>query len=95
MLFDDYYFIFVPSLSLSLSLSGSWRQVSPGGGFNQYHPYIPSARFLHAGAPINTSTFAIFGGCARYVAIRPNSRYSIAIAIVKSAIPLSTAFGFA
>ena len=57
-----------------LNFEGSWTEVSAGGGLNQYHPFIPHARSLHAGAPINTSTFAIFGGCARS-AFSPSPHY--------------------
>ena len=49
--------------------SGYWVEVSAGGRLNQYDPTLPHARSLHAGAPVNVSTFAIFGGCARYVRI--------------------------
>ena len=42
-----------------------WEEVSPGGGLNQYNPFLPHARSLHAGAPVSSTSFAIFGGCAR------------------------------
>jgi hypothetical protein len=37
-----------------------------GVGYNQYDPFLPHARYKHAGVPLTNTTFVFFGGCARY-----------------------------
>ena len=41
--------------------------VADGVGLNQYHPFLPHARYKHSGAPLSMNRFVLFGGCARYV----------------------------
>jgi hypothetical protein len=35
-----------------------------GVGYNQYDPFLPHARYKHAGVPLTNTTFVFFGGCA-------------------------------
>ena len=52
---------------MSLSMSGEWVMLDEGVGYNQYDPFLPHARYKHAGAPLSDTMFVFFGGCARYI----------------------------
>ena len=53
--------------TILFSYAAEWEEVSSGGGLDQYNPFLPHARSLHAGAPLSPDTFAIVGGCAAWV----------------------------
>ena len=46
--------------------AGEWEMLDEGVGYNQYDPFLPHARYKHAGVPLSNTTFVFFGGCARY-----------------------------
>lgn len=45
-------------------LFGEWVMLDEGVGYNQYDPFLPHARYKHAGAPLSDTMFVFFGGCA-------------------------------
>lgn len=44
---------------------GVWAELAAGGGLNQYNPFLPHARSMHAGAVAGTDQLVVFSGCAR------------------------------
>ncbi|KAL5499655.1 hypothetical protein EMCRGX_G011109 [Ephydatia muelleri] len=44
--------------------SGVWSELAAGGGLNQYNPFLPHARSMHAGAVAGPDQLVMFSGCA-------------------------------
>ena len=52
----------VPQLLPSLHIQGVWSELAAGGGLNQYNPFLPHARSMHAGAVAGPDQLVIYRG---------------------------------